>query len=170
MQFDLKRVKEAEEYLRDYNKGQDIFERVYRSYHGSYKIIWARYDAIYFLYLSLYILKLVNKTENDEEKLIKAIKPCLKKPFLTEKIFSEMVKNDFMKVKKAWYDIEDHIIPYLGYLIFFKTILECLIEYAHKRTGNEPYGRFIEYFEGTAEYFIGDLYVSEKKKDKISNR
>ena len=169
------RVEWAKRYLKDYDNDHDLFERVYRSYHGSYKIIWARFDAIYFLYLSLYILGLVDKTESDEEKLIEVIKPCLgevakkgKWPptTLTRKIFDEIIENDFMKAKKVWYHIDKHIIPYLGYLTFFKTILECLIKYAYERTGDEPYGRMIDYFEGSAEYFLGDLYV--QKKEKVS--
>ena len=75
-----------------------------------------------------------------------------------------MISNDFMK-KKVWYNIDQHIIPYFGYYCFFRTLLECLIQYAKERTGNEPYGRLIDYFEGAAEYFLADVKPEMSQKE-----
>lgn len=162
--FIPKRVREIKKELKRHDASDfGHFEGVYRCYHGSFKIEYIRGYAINFLRMSLYILGLINYYESGENSNIKDIKKCLFKNTTTYNILQKMIKNNLPQ-SRGWIPIHNHIIPYCGYYHFFKTILESLIKYAETRTGDEPYRRMINYYEGVSEYFIGHLRRKDEKK------
>ena len=164
---DKKRIKEIDDLIKaEEESGWELDDHIYRSYHYSYKVAHTRFDALKYLYLTLYLIGKVKKVDWHSWIWENMVKECQKhitepkkgnelesSPSLTYKIFNEMINNDLPK-GKGWIPTENHVVPYMGYFCFFKGILKCFLRWI--KSGKTPRG-FIDTWEGVCTYFISHL-------------
>jgi len=162
--FIKKRIKEAKKYIRNYDSNDfEVFQNIYRAYHHSYKICYIRSTALKFLFYCLYIIGYIDKNEgNTLDCLVKHIR----RQSFTWYIIDKIIRNDVLAKQKG-YNIETSkfVLPYLGGVLFFKTILKSLIKYSDACNYVKKKG-FIDFYEGNARYFLDDL-KERKTKDEI---
>jgi len=179
------KIKEIEDYIKEQEMSQwELDDHIYRAYHHSYKIDYARFHALVYLYLTLYLIGKVKQIDWQHWDWYKMIKECKKhirapkyikfnkktskylnmrgdiqKQTLTYKIFIEMIDNKLPN-STGWIPTENHVIPYLGYFCFFKGVLECMLRWI--KSDKVPVG-FIDTWEGVSTYFLSHINFTNKE-------